>query len=190
MKKLAISVIVGLVLSVVAAVAQTGTDSSQGTPSSPSMNQSGAASQQQPSQSQPGYGQPDAAAGQTGQATSTGTGSSEKGEKKLHGCVQSQGGQFVLESKKGKAIALTGQDVSAHVGHEVSVKGSWESGGAGAGVSTGGASSEKTFNVSSVEMISDSCGGKSSKGDSGSMAPPSSSTNPSGTGSTSNPPQQ
>jgi len=83
---------------------------------------------------------------------------------------------------------LTGQDVSAHVGHEVSVKGSWESGGAGAGVSTGGASSEKTFNVSSVEMISDSCGGKS-KGDSGSMAPPSS-TNPAGTGSTSNPPQQ
>jgi hypothetical protein len=187
MKKLAISIIVGLVLSVVAAVAQTGTDSSQGAAgSSPSMNQSGAASQQQPSQTQPGYSQPDAAAGQ---ATSTGTASSEKAEKKLHGCVQSQGGQFVLESKKGKAIALTGQDVSAHVGHEVSVKGSWESGGAGAGVSTGGASSEKTFNVSSVEMISDSCGGKSSKGDSGSMAPPSS-TNPAGTGSTSNPPQQ
>ena len=190
MKKLALSIIVGLVLSVVAAVAQTGTDSSQGAPgSSPGMNQSGAASQQQPSPAQPGYNQPDATAGQSGQTTSTGTASSEKGEKKLHGCVQSQGGQFVLESKKGKAIALTGQDVSAHVGHEVSLKGSWESGAAGAGVSTTGASSEKTFNVSSVEMISDSCSGKSSKGDSGSMAPPSS-TNPAGTGSTSNPPQQ
>jgi hypothetical protein len=190
MKKLAISIIVGLVFSVVAAVAQTGTDPSQGTPgASPDPSQSGASSQQQPNQPQPGYSQPDPAAGQAGQkSTNTSTATSEKAEKKLHGCVQSQGGQFVLESKKGKAIALTGQDVSAHVGHEVSVKGNWESGAAGAGVSTGGASSEKTFNVSSVEMISDSCSGKSSKGDSGSMAPPSS--NPAGTGSTSNPPQQ
>jgi hypothetical protein len=56
--------------------------------------------------------------------------SANKGEKKLKGCVQSQAGQYVLETKKGKAIALAGQDVSAHVGHEVAVKGTWESGNA------------------------------------------------------------
>ena len=109
----------------------------------------------------------------------------------MRGCVQSQGGQYVLESKKGKAIALTGQDVSAHVGHEVSLKGTWESGGAGAGVSSSGsASSEKAFNVTSVDMISETCGGKSSKGNSGSMGTSPNSSNPAGTGSTSNPPQQ
>ena len=183
MKKLAISLIVGFAFSVVAAVAQTGTDPSQGSAvSSPSATQSAPAQQ-------PGYSPSDSAAGQTGQ-TSSGTTPAEKGEKKLRGCVQSQGGQYVLESKKGKTVALTGQDVSAHVGHEVSVKGSWETAGAGTGVSTAGASSEKTFNVSSVEMISESCSGKSSKGNSGSMGASPSGTSPSGAGTTGNPPQQ
>jgi len=179
MKKIAVSIFVALALSMAAAVAQTATDPSQGN--------SGAA----PSATQPSEQQPAPATSPAGQATSTDTASTDKADKKLRGCVQSQGGQYVLESKKGKAIALTGQDVSAHVGHEVSLKGTWESGSAGTGVSTtSGASSEKTFNVASVTMISDSCGGKASKGDSGSMGASPSTPNSEGTGSTSNPPQQ
>src|SRR5207249_3954565 len=103
---------------------------------------------------QPGTGQPDntAPTSQTDQGTMNQKGSNA--EHKLKGCVQSQGGQYVLETKKGKAVNLTGQDVSAHVGHEVAVKGTWESGMSSA--SSGSASSSgKTFNVASVDMISD-----------------------------------
>ena len=182
MKKIAVSIFAGLAFSVATAFAQTGTDTNQGNTASPSTSQSG--------QQQPGYSQPDPAAGQAGstaaQGSNTGMASADKGEKKLRGCVQSNGGQYMLETKKGKSVALTGQDVSAHVGHEVAVKGSWESGAAGGtGVSAGDTSAEKSFNVSSVEMISDTCSGNSSKGNSGSMG-----TTPSGTGSTTNPPQQ
>ena len=187
MKKLSLSLFVAFALCTAAAVAQAG--GAQGTQgSSPGMSQPG----QQPGTAQPG----DASGGsmgqtQTDQTSNPNQNKPEKGEKKLKGCVQSQGGQYVLETKKGKAVALTGQDVSAHVGHEVSVKGTWESGG-GAGTSSASsgkaAGSEKTFNVSSVDMISDSCGGKS-KGSSGSMGTaPSSTTSPSGAGST-NPPE-
>ena len=161
MKKLAVSLIAVFTLCLAAAVAQTATDPSQAAPgSSPSASQPGSASQQQPGQ-----------AGQTNSSAAP----SEKSDKKLRGCIQSQGGKYVLESKKGKATPLTGQDVSAHVGHEVSVKGSWESGGAGTGVSSG-ASAEKSFNVTSVDMISDTCSAKSG-------------SSPAGTGSTTNPPQ-
>src|SRR5262249_22820140 len=108
-------------------------------------------------QHQPGAGQPDQNA-PTGQDQTSNT---TKSERKLKGCVQSQGGQYVLETKKGKDIALTDQDVSAHVGHEVAVKGTWEKGGSMSPTAGGTASSnEKTFNVSSVDMISDTCGGK------------------------------
>jgi hypothetical protein len=188
MKNLAVSVMVAFAFCVAAAVAQTGTDPSQATPgSSPSASQPAT-----PSPQQPGYNQPDAAAGQAGQ-TNNSAAPAEKAEKKLRGCVQSQGGKYVLEGKKGKAVALTGQDVSAHVGHEVSLQGRWEN-GAGTGVSSGGASSEKTFNVTGVDMISETCGSKSSKGNSGSMGTAPSgaspgSSNPTGTAPTSNPPQ-
>jgi hypothetical protein len=147
---------------------------------------------QQPGQ--PGVAQPDNSTGmgQTDQTNPNQNASAKGGEKKLKGCVQSQGGQYVLETKHGKSVALTGQDVSAHVGHEVAVKGMWESGasaGAGVSSSSGGASGgEKTFNVTSVDMISDSCGGKH-KGSSGNMGTAPNSTNPSGSGSNA-PPQQ
>jgi hypothetical protein len=87
-----------------------------------------------------------------------------KGEKKMKGCVQSQGGQYVLETKKGKAVPLSGQDMSQHVGHEVAVHGTWGGSSSNSMSSTssgGGADSGKSFNVTSVDMISDSCGGKS-----------------------------
>jgi hypothetical protein len=136
-------------------------------------------------------GQPDQTS-PTGQTDQTGNTSNraEKSEKKLKGCVQSQGSQYVLETKKGKEVALTGQDVSAHVGHEVTVKGTWEKGGNSSmsQSSTGASSNEKTFNVTSVDMISDTCGGKS-KGKSSDMGNGStgSGNNPAGTGT--QPPQ-
>jgi TolA-binding protein len=164
MKKFTISLVVACTLCVAAAVAQMAPGGSgQGTQqSSPSMNS--------PRGQQPGMAQPgNDTTGQTTQTEQTGNTASH--EKKLKGCVQSQGGQYVLETKKGKAIALTGQDVSAHVGHEVAVKGMWEKGGsssmsstaAGSSGSSTSATNEKTFNVASVDMISDTCGAKTTK---------------------------
>ena len=82
-----------------------------------------------------------------------------KTEKKMKGCIQSEGGQYVLQTKRGKDVALSGQDVSAHVGHEVTVHGMWESGASDmSNTSAGSASaSGKSFNVTSVDMISETC---------------------------------
>src|SRR6266700_6453044 len=180
MKKLSLLIFVALAFFVTAAVAQT-------TPGGAGQGSPGMGRPESPSQQQPGMTQPDKGTpmGQTDQNNPNAT-KPDKGEKKLKGCVQSQGGQYVLETKKGKAVAVTGQDVSAHVGHEVSVKGSWESGGAAGGMSpsssSGSASgSEKTFNVASVDMVSDTCKSGKEKGSSGSMGA-SPSSNPSGTG--------
>jgi hypothetical protein len=94
-------------------------------------------------------------------ASASGTGmQGEKlnGEKKLKGCIQSQGGSYMLQEKSGKSVMLTGADISAHVGHEVAVHGTWESGtGASSASSTMGSKSGKQFDVKSVDMISDSC---------------------------------
>src|SRR5437870_1782566 len=137
MRKLALSIIVAFAVYVTAAVAQAVNmgGSNQGSQGSSPTAQPGQTQrrQTQAGQTQPGQpGGPDMGPGASGQeqnGPSANTGAS-KGEKKLKGCVQSQGGQYVLETKKGKAVALAGQDVSAHVGHEVAVKGTWESGNA------------------------------------------------------------
>lgn len=175
MKKLSLSVCLAFAFFAASAVAQMAPGGSQGTQnSSPSMSQPG--QQQQPG----GMGQPDAnnPGAQTDQNTANQN--HNNGEHKLKGCVQSQGGQYMLETKKGKTVALSGQDVSAHVGHEISVKGMWANGMSSA--SSGGAdSSAKTFNVTEVKMISDTCGGKSH---SGSMDHSST-----GSGNTTQPPQ-
>jgi hypothetical protein len=171
MKKLTLLVIVAFAFCMAAAVAQTTPDASQGTQSSPGVGQPNQPStQQQPGTVQPGMSQPDQTAPASQPEQNAPSQKTEKAERKLRGCVQSQGGQYVLESKKGKAIPLTGQDVSAHVGHEVSVKGNWESAGMSPSSSSTGnaAGSEKTFNVTSVDMISDTCSVKG-KGSSGNM---------------------
>lgn len=179
MKKFAFSVVIACALCAATAVAQMAPGGSgQGTQqSSPSM--SGPRSQQQPgTMGQPG----DQTAPGTTDQNGNNSGQMGKSEKKLKGCVQSQGGQYVLETKKGKEVALTGQDVSAHAGHEVAVHGMWEKSGSMSQSSTGAASSnEKTFNVTSVDMISDTCGGKKDKSSSG-MGSGANGTNPSGTG--------
>jgi len=78
----------------------------------------------------------------------------------MKGCVEEQNGQYVLKTKRGKDIALTGQDVSAHVGHTVVVHGAWE-GSAGTANGQMSAGANHAFNVSSVDMVSDTCQMKS-----------------------------
>src|SRR4029077_4135117 len=141
MKKLSLSICLAFAFFVASAVAQTAPGGSQGTQnSSPGMSR--------PAQQPGGMNQPDA--NTPGAQTDQGTANQNhnNGEHKLKGCVQSQGGQYVLETKKGKTVTLTGQDVSAHVGHEVAVKGAWESGSGMSSTASGNAgASEKTFNV-------------------------------------------
>jgi hypothetical protein len=168
MNKMLLSVATALVFFVAVAVAQ----------STPQGDTSGAQGTQSSS--------PAASQGSTGSSASQGSTSSSgsmsqgsmgnekgeaKGEKKLKGCLKSEGGQSVLEEKSGKTVNLTGSDVSAHNGHEVAVHGTWESGAAASASSTGaGAKAGKTFNVTSVDMISESCSGGKTKG--GSTPPP------------------
>jgi len=191
---------VAFAVCVTAAVAQSGSmgGSNQGSQGSSPTMQPG---QTQPGQTQPGQaGGPDMGPGASGQEQNGPSANATKGEKKLKGCVQSQSGQYVLETKKGKAVALAGQDVSAHVGHEVAVKGTWESGNSAgmSSTSTGSGSSagEKTFNVTNVEMISDTCKGSknSSKGmgagSTGSSTGSGTTGGNGGTGSTGNTPPQ
>lgn len=182
MKKFTLSMVIACTLCVAAAVAQMAPGSSgQGTSqSSPTM---GGPQGRQPGMGQPGQNDP---MGQPGQAGQDQTGNPDNNrmdnsEHKIKGCVQSQSGQYILETKKGKMVALTGQDVSAHVGHEVSVKGTWASGMSQS--STGSASgNEKTFNVTDVKMISDTCGGKGKHSESGGMGTGANGTNPNGSG--------
>ena len=185
MKKFTLSIVVACSLCVAAAVAQMAPGSSgQGAQqSSPTTGQQG---RQQPGVGQPGQNDP---MGQTGQDQTGNTNRTENAEHKLKGCVQSQGGQYVLETKKGKTVALAGQDVSAHVGHEVAVKGAWGASGSMSPSSTGTASSgERAFNVTDVKMISDTCGGKEKHSDNSGMGTGANGTNPNGSGTgTTNP---
>jgi Protein of unknown function (DUF5818) len=180
MRKISLSVCLAFAFFVASAVAQMG--GSQGT-------QSSSPSAQQPGQSQqPGMGQG------TSNDQNT-TQNQNNGEHTLKGCVQSQGGSYVLETKKGKDIALSGQDISAHVGHEVAVKGTWEGGAMSSTSSSSAGSAEKTFNVASVKHISDTCKAKSSSGNAGSTgstgnASPSSTAPASQSPQTNQPPQQ
>ena len=185
MRQLLVSLCLALAFFMASAVAQTApSGGSQGTQnSSPSMQQPG----QYPNR-QPGMDQPDntAPTAQTDQGTANQN--RNNGEHKFKGCVQSQGGQYVLETKKGKTVTLTGQDVSAHVGHEVAVKGTWESGSGMSSTASGNAgTSEKTFNVTKVEMISETCGGKGMGHGTGNGTGTGSS--PSGSGTSTQPPQ-
>ena len=122
--------------------------------------------------------------------------SENKGEKKIKGCIRSENGKYVLESKHHKMIALTGsEDFAPHVGHTVTVHGSFLNGsnsassgamsgntGTAAGTSStgtaptssagassaGGEGSE--FQVTKMDMVSESCtmeGQKGMKGDKG-----------------------
>ena len=113
--------------------------------------------------------------------------SANKGEKKIKGCIRSENGKYVLESKHHKMISLTGsEDFAPHVGHTVTVHGNFMNGsksagamsentGTGtsstgapsAGASSGGEGSD--FQVNKIDMVSDSCTLESRKGMKGDM---------------------
>jgi hypothetical protein len=148
MRSMCLSILTALVFFAATAVAQTTPSTSDQTGNAPSASSSSAAAQN------PGYGNPGANQG------------TKEGEKKMKGCLKESGGQYMLETKNGKTIPLSGEGLSAHVGHEVAVHGSWASGGDMSGMSGGsksGMDHEKAFNVTSIDHLSDTCGGKHSK---------------------------
>jgi hypothetical protein len=142
MRNMLFSILTALVFLAATSVAQTTPSTTGQTGSTPSTAQN------------PGYGSQGSTQG------------AREGEKKMRGCLKEQNGQYVLETKSGKDIPLSGEGLSAHVGHEVAVHGSWASGGDMSGMSGGSKAStgnEKAFNVTSIDHLSDTCGGKHSK---------------------------
>jgi len=77
-------------------------------------------------------------------AASQSAASDKSKSEKLKGCIQSMGGQYVLGEKHGKQVTLTGQDFSAHVGHSVTVHGTYAKG---------------SFVVSKMDMLAEQCSG-------------------------------
>jgi hypothetical protein len=94
-----------------------------------------------------------------------------KGEKKLKGCIQSEGGKYILQDKHGKDVALSGsQDFASHVGHTVTVRGTFSSGSdassaAAATSSNSGMSPSggQQFVVSKLDLVSESCSAEKGK---------------------------
>lgn len=97
MRKLSVSLCLAFAFFMASAVAQRAPGGgSQGTQnSSPSTQQPGQYPNQRPDNTSP--------TAQTDQSTANQN--RNNGEHKLKGCVQSQGGQHVLETKKGKTVA-------------------------------------------------------------------------------------
>jgi hypothetical protein len=127
----------------------TGSMGSQGTMSSPSTSSQTSGSQ--------------GSAGQGNMGTAE-QGKSGK-EHKLKGCLESEGGSYVLREKNGKEIPLTGSaDMSQYANHEVEIRGDWATGAASPASSTSdmsksAGSSEKQFTVEKVDSLSDTCKG-------------------------------
>ena len=179
MKKLSLSIVTALVFFVATAMAQTtpATDPQGTTPTTASpSNQTSTPESQAPAAQQPSTSTAPAAGTQSASTTEP------KGEKKLKGCIESEGGKFVLENKHGKEITLVGQDVSAHVGHQVVVHGAFQNStaasasgeNAGTAASAGSTSTVSTgmkakagqeFSVTSVDMVSSSCKDKDKAGE-------------------------
>ncbi|HMH02457.1 MAG TPA: hypothetical protein VK555_13645 [Terriglobales bacterium] len=182
MKKLSLSIVTALVFFVATAMAQTtpATDPQGSTPTTASPSNQTSTPEAQAPAAQPGASTSSAPAAGTQSASTT----EPKGEKKLKGCIESENGKFVLENKHGKEITLVGQDVSAHVGHQVVVHGAFQNSmaasasgeNAGTAASAGSTSTSTSstdtktkagqeFNVTSVDMVSSTCKDKDKAGE-------------------------
>jgi hypothetical protein len=99
---------------------------------------------------------------QSGATANTGT-AANAAEKRLSGCVAQENGQYVLETRHGKTVPLSGQDVSAQVGHTVAVRGTWTANAMGSTASsdqtsaTASTTTARSFDVANVRTISDTC---------------------------------
>jgi hypothetical protein len=95
-----------------------------------------------------------------------------KGEKKLTGCIRSENGKYFLENKTRKKTWLSGPvDFTTHVGHTVVLHGSFleESPATSAAPANSGDAStarrqQNNFQVTDMEMVSDTCTLKNTKG--------------------------
>jgi hypothetical protein len=101
-----------------------------------------------------------AAAG-SGQAAQSG------GQMMVEGCLGGSDGNYTLSDSNGTVYQLTGDTakLSAHVGHEVKISGTSDSGTAGTSTGTPSGSGGHSIQVSSVKHISKTCkmGGASPK---------------------------
>ena len=78
----------------------------------------------------------------------------------ITGCVEKTDGGYAIKHGK-KTVNVTGSDdLSAHVGHTVTLAGSW-----GEAAASGG---DKSFNETGVTMVSETCGSMKHKKGSGS----------------------
>ncbi len=97
-----------------------------------------------------------------------------KGRRKIIGCIRSENGKYLLESRHHKMIWLSGpEDFAPHAGHTVILYGDFLNGSTSAGAtraSTGTAAGTPSttqgtdFQVTKMEMVADSCTLKSPKG--------------------------
>lgn len=86
--------------------------------------------------------------------------SANKGATKIKGCIRSEHGNYLLESKRHKVVALTGsEDFAPHVGHTVTLYGNFLPGTAmgGAAGANGKSAPSANFQVSKMEMVSETC---------------------------------
>jgi hypothetical protein len=161
-----------LLLSAVWAVAQTSPSSPQSTIPNASSQQSTSPSSTSPSQ-QPAT--PDASSTTTQTTTTQTTQTSSDSANSIEGCLNGSAGSWTLTDQSGKTWQLAGDTskLSDHVGHQVRISGTDNSGSgsssgsmgsspnpssgtnaSGAGSSSG---SQSTFNVKKVKMISSTC---------------------------------
>jgi hypothetical protein len=115
----------------------------------------------------------------SGQTSSTSSDTSNKHEgktAKMTGCVESQGSGYALVDKKhpNGVQLLSSQDLSAHVGHKVEVKGTWEAASASSagtsGTSGDTSASAGTSGTSGTSGSSGSSAANTGAGTSGSSA--------------------
>src|SRR6266478_890248 len=192
MKKLSLTIVTALMFFVATAMAQTAPQSTpqtdpQGSSTASPSSASPSSQTSTPSTQTPAE-QPGSATSSTGMQSGS-TAADTKGEKKLKGCIESENGKYVLETKHGKEVTLTGQDLSGHVGHKVVVRGTFQNSAAasasgenaGTAASAGSTSTSSTsasntagssdmkakagkeFNVTNVEMVSSTCKDKDEK---------------------------
>ena len=88
--------------------------------------------------------------------------SMDKGEQKLTGCLRSDNGKYVIESKLHKKIWLSGpEDFGPHKGHTVTLYGSYLNDTAPVNkrpaADPAQSRSEVDFQVSKIEMVSNTC---------------------------------
>jgi hypothetical protein len=105
-----------------------------------------------------------------------------EGSTKLTGCIRSESGKYLLEGKRHKKIWLSGPvEFAPHTGHAVILHGSFLNGSASSNTSPGNQHTaaepsatrqESNFQVAKIEMVSDTCTLKNTKGIKGSSDQP------------------